>query len=103
MANDSDLKVNVDLLVHSESLLKNIKKEFVGLENRTDDMRPFWGSGEIADVMDEFVANWDDYRAKMLESIDTTGKLVKSTIDSFGGLDADLAKGLREGSKGKKK
>lgn len=103
MANDSDLKVNVDLLVDSESRLKSLKKEFTNLGNHTDDMRPYWGSGEITDAMDKFVDNWDDYRAKMLESIDTVGKLVKSTIDSFEGLDADLAKGLREGGKDKKK
>ncbi|AVH55828.1 MULTISPECIES: hypothetical protein [Streptomyces] len=103
MANDSDLKVNVDLLVESESRLKSLRKEFKNIENRNDDMHPYWGSGEITDTMDEFVDNWDDYRAKMLESIDTVGKLVKSTIDSFEGLDADLAKGLRDGKKDKKK
>ncbi|MGH4032443.1 hypothetical protein ACQB60_26285 [Actinomycetota bacterium Odt1-20B] len=99
MANDADLKVNVDLLVNSESRLKSLRREFRNLGNRNEDMHPYWGSGEITDAMDEFVDNWDDYRGKMLESIDTVGKLVKSTIDGFEGLDADLAKGLREGKK----
>jgi len=99
MGKDPDLRVNVNLLVESESRLKNLKKEFKNIGNRTDDMRPYWGSGDIADAMDEFVDNWDDYRAKMLSSIDTVGSLVKSSVDGFSGLDGDLAKGLREGKK----
>lgn len=99
MADDKDLRVNIDLLVSSESRLKNLNKEFKNLGTRKDDMHPYWGSGEIADAMDEFVDNWDDYRAKMLDNIDTVGKLIKSTIDGFTGLDRDLADGLRKGRK----
>ena len=64
MANDSDLIVNVDLLVESETRLKGIQRELKSLDNRKDDMRPYWGSGEVADAMGEFVDNWDDYRTK---------------------------------------
>ncbi|BCL29941.1 hypothetical protein ACFFS2_38970 [Streptomyces aurantiacus] len=99
MGKDADLRVNAELLSESESRLKNLKREFNNLGNRADDMHSHWGSSEIADSMDEFVDNWDDYRAKMINSIDTVGKLVKSTIDGFGGLDGDLAKGLQEGKK----
>ncbi|MGW0813281.1 hypothetical protein ACWD00_08530 [Streptomyces viridiviolaceus] len=101
MAKDSDLVVNVDLLVESETRLKSIKKELENLDNRKDDMQPYWGSGQIADVMSEFVDNWDDYRDKMMETVDTVGKLVKSTIDGFTGLDAELAKELRKARKKK--
>ncbi|SOR79886.1 hypothetical protein SCNRRL3882_3345 [Streptomyces chartreusis NRRL 3882] len=45
MANDSDLRVNVDLLMESESRLRKIKKEFKNLGNHRDDMRKHWGSG----------------------------------------------------------
>ncbi|MFI1441500.1 hypothetical protein [Streptomyces fructofermentans] len=99
MGKDADLRVNVDLLVESESRLKSIRREFKGLGDHTDGMSPYWGSGEIEDAMDEFVDNWDDYRAKMIKSIETVGELVKSTVDGFNGLDGDLAKGLREGAK----
>ncbi|GHB15070.1 hypothetical protein GCM10010306_002840 [Streptomyces umbrinus] len=99
MGKDPDLRVNVSLLTESESRLKSLKKEFNNIDTRTDEMRPYWGSSDIADAMNEFVDNWDDYRAKMLNSIDTVGKLVKSSIDGFGGLDGDLAKGLQEGKK----
>lgn len=99
MANDPDLRVNVDLLVNSEARLKGLRREFKNLSNRNEDMHPYWGSGDISGAMDEFVDNWDDYRRQMLDSIDTVGKLVESTIKGFSGLDADLAKGLREGGK----
>lgn len=101
MANDSDLIVNVELLTESEARLKSIKKELENLDNRKDDMHPYWGSGKISDVMDEFVENWDDYRKKMVETVDTVGKLVKGTIDGFSGLDAELAKELRKAGKKK--
>ncbi|MGP3951664.1 hypothetical protein [Streptomyces sp. 7N604] len=101
MADDSDLIVNVDLLVASESRLKGIQKELKNLGNRKDDMRQYWGSGEITEAMDEFVDNWDDYRGKMLESVDSVGKLITATIDGFTGQDAQLAKELRKGKKRK--
>ncbi|MFI9153653.1 hypothetical protein [Streptomyces sp. NPDC053367] len=101
MAEDSDLIVNVDLLVESESRLKNIKKELENIGNRKDDMRPYWGSGKIADVMDDFVDNWEKYREKMIEGVENVGKLVTSTVDGFTGLDAELAKELRKAAKKK--
>lgn len=101
MAGDSDLIVNVDLLVDSETRLKGINKELKNLDNRKDDMREHWGHGQVTDAMDEFVDNWDDYRTKVIESVETVGKLVKNTIDGFTGLDADLAKELRKAKKKK--
>lgn len=101
MAKDSDLIVNVDLLVESETRLKGIKKELENLDDRKDDMRPYWGSSKIADVMGDFVDNWDDYRKKMLENVDALGGRVKATIDGFTGLEAELAKELRNARKKK--
>jgi hypothetical protein len=101
MAGDSDLVVNVDVLVESESRLRKIQNELKDIGNRKDDMRPYWGSGEISDVMDDFVDNWDDYRAKMIESLESVGKLVTNTINGFTGADAQLAKELKKARKGK--
>lgn len=95
MGKDADLKVNVELLVSSETTLSELHKEFKDLGKNTDDMRPYWGSGKITDAMDEFVDNWDDYRGKMLDKIDAVQKAVKATIDGFDGFEAELAKGLR--------
>ncbi|MDG9708061.1 hypothetical protein [Streptomyces sp. DH10] len=101
MANDSDLVVNIKLLVDSESRLNRIKKELNDLDNRKDDMNPYWGSSQIAEVMGDFVDNWEKYREKMLETVENVGKLVTSTIDGFTGLDSDLAKELRKAGKKK--
>ncbi|MEU8348524.1 MULTISPECIES: hypothetical protein [unclassified Streptomyces] len=99
MANDADLIVNINLLVDSETLLKGLQKEFKNLGSRSEDMHSHWGHSEITDAMDEFVDNWDDYRSKMLDSIESVGKLIGGTIDSFTGLDAKLAKELRKDKK----
>jgi hypothetical protein len=101
MAGDSDLIVNVDLLVKSESRLKSIHKELMNLNNRKDDMTPYWGSGEIADAMGEFVDNWDDHRSKLLKNLEGVSGLVKSTIDGFTGVDKQLADELRKARKKK--
>ncbi|MFD3379733.1 MULTISPECIES: hypothetical protein [unclassified Streptomyces] len=99
MAGDSDLIVNVDLLVSSESSLKTIKNEFEGLDKRKDSMEKEWGSGQITDAMSDFVDNWEKYREELLGSIETVQKLVTSTIDSFTGLDKELADSTRKGKK----
>ena len=101
MAGDPDLIVNVDLLVKSESRLKEIQRELKDLNNRKDDMHPYWGNSEISDAMGKFVDNWDDHRGKLLESVKTVGELVKATIDGFSGADAKLAEELRKARKKK--
>lgn len=101
MAGDSDLIVNVDLLVESESALSKIQKDLRDIGNRKEDMRPHWGSSEISEAMGKFVDNWDDYRGKMIESVNSVGKLVTNTINGFTGADAALAKELKKARKGK--
>lgn len=99
MSGDSDLIVNVDLLVTSESSLKTIKNEFEGLGKRKDAMEKEWGSGEIGDAMSDFVDNWEKYREELLGSIEGVQKLVTSAIDSFTGLDKELTEASRKGKK----
>ncbi|MFE2276992.1 hypothetical protein ACFXAE_06940 [Streptomyces sp. NPDC059454] len=101
MAGDPDLIVNVDLLVESESALSKIQKDLKDIGNRKDDMQPYWGSSEISEAMGKFVDNWDDYRGKMIESLDSVGKLVTNTINGFTGADAALAKELKKARKSK--
>ncbi|TPQ22079.1 WXG100 family type VII secretion target [Streptomyces sporangiiformans] len=100
-AGDSNLIVNVELLVESESRLRKIQRDLKDINNRKDDMRPYWGSGEISEAMDKFADNWDDYRTKMIESLGSVGKLVANTVDGFTGTDAALAKELKKERKGK--
>ena len=89
---DSDLTVDYDFLADCERKLGQLKKTFEDIENRRDDMEKHWGSGEIADVMQAFVDNWDDYRTRLVESLESVGKLVAGTKKAFVSLDDELAK-----------
>ncbi|MER6677613.1 hypothetical protein [Streptomyces sp. NPDC000983] len=89
---DSDLTVDYELLTESEKKLGQLKTTFEDLEKRRDETRQHWGSHDIAEAMDKFVENWDDYRTKLIESLDSVGKLVAGTKKAFKDLDHQLAK-----------
>ncbi|MBT2398710.1 hypothetical protein [Streptomyces sp. ISL-100] len=93
---DADLIINVDVLVTSEKRLGTLKSEFETIDKQKDHMRQFWGSGEIADAMDEFVDNWENYREKFIQNIDSLGKMVTAAINGFDGLDKELADRARK-------
>jgi uncharacterized protein YukE len=97
---NSDLTVDYEFLADCERKLGQLKKTFEDIENRRDDMNKHWGSGAIADVMEDFVDNWDDYRTRLVESLESVGKLVAGTKKAFDDLDKQLAK---QGEKKQKK
>ncbi|MGW0910907.1 hypothetical protein ACWD1Z_04025 [Streptomyces sp. NPDC002784] len=97
---EPDLTVDYDFLAESEKKLGQLKKTFEDLENRRDDMRQHWGAGSMAEAMEKFVDNWDDYRTKLVEGFDSVGKLVAGTKKAFEDLDNQLAK--RDDQKQKK-
>ncbi|MBZ4014827.1 WXG100 family type VII secretion target [Streptomyces purpurogeneiscleroticus] len=88
----SDLTVDFEFLSNCERQLGKLRSTFKDIENRRDDMDEHWGSGDIADAMGNFVDNWDDYRTRLIEGLESTGKLVANTKKSFEDLDRDLAK-----------
>lgn len=92
----SDLTVDFEFLNECERELGKLCRTFKDIENRRDGMHEYWGSGDIADAMGEFVDNWDDYRTKLIEGLEQTGKLVSTTKKSFEDLDHDLAKRKKE-------
>ncbi len=49
--------------------------------------------------MEEFVDNWDDYRTRLIESIESVGKLVAGTKKAFHQLDDELAKANKKQKK----
>jgi predicted protein tyrosine phosphatase len=71
---DSDLTVDYDFLADCERKLGQLRKTFEDIENRRDEMDNHWGSGEIADVMRDFIDNWDDYRTRLVESLESVGR-----------------------------
>ncbi|MDV6288799.1 MULTISPECIES: hypothetical protein [Streptomyces] len=96
---EPDLTVDYDFLAGSERTLGQLKKTFEDIENRRDDMREHWGSGIVANAMEEFVDNWDDYRTRLIESIESVGKLVAGTKKAFHQLDDELAKANKKQKK----
>ncbi|QEU94210.1 WXG100 family type VII secretion target [Streptomyces kanamyceticus] len=100
---DSDLTVDYEFLNDCERQLGNLRTTFKNIENRRDDMEKHWGAGNIADAMDDFVDNWDDYRTRLVEGLESTGKLVAETKKSFESLDHELAKQGKGDGKGKGK
>lgn len=89
---DPDLKVDYDFLADCERTLGQLVKTFKDIEHRRDDMRGHWGSREVADAMGSFVDNWDDYRTKLIDGLESVGKMVAGTKKAFKNLDDELAK-----------
>ncbi|MER6335354.1 hypothetical protein ABT258_00615 [Streptomyces tendae] len=94
-----DLTVDFDFLRDCERKLGQLKKTFEDIENRRDDMKEHWGSGSVADAMKDFVDNWDDYRTRLIESIESVGKLVAGSKKAFQDLDDELAKANKKKQK----
>ncbi|MBQ0966164.1 hypothetical protein KBY91_22050 [Streptomyces sp. RK23] len=93
------MTVDFDFLRDCERKLGQLKKTFEDIENRRDDMKEHWGSGSVADAMKDFVDNWDDYRTRLIESIESVGKLVAGSKKAFQDLDDELAKANKKKQK----
>ncbi|MFG2313506.1 WXG100 family type VII secretion target [Streptomyces tendae] len=96
---EPDLTVDFEFLKDCERKLGQLKKTFEDIENRQDDMKEHWGSGSVADAMEDFVDNWDDYRTRLIESIESVGKLVAGSKKAFQDLDDELAKANKKKQK----
>ncbi|EPD55772.1 hypothetical protein [Streptomyces sp. HGB0020] len=88
----SDLVVDSTLLTTSAKQLKAIQREFRDLGEWKDDIRSAVGATELKKAMTDFIDNWDDNRKRLLESLESVGKMVEGTRDAFTGLDDELAK-----------
>ncbi|MER7802065.1 hypothetical protein [Streptomyces parvulus] len=96
---DPDLTVDYDFLADCERKLGQLKKTFEDIGHRRDDMKEHWGSGHIAGVMEDFVDNWDDYRTRLIESIESVGGLVAGSKKAFEDLDKQLAEANKKKQK----
>ncbi|MFJ4832890.1 hypothetical protein ACIP79_23745 [Streptomyces sp. NPDC088747] len=88
----SDLIVDFDLLDKSAKQLSEIQREFKNLNGWKDDIESVVGAADIKRAMADFIDNWDDNRKRLLESLESVGKMVEGTRDAFKKLDDDLAK-----------
>jgi chaperonin cofactor prefoldin len=101
MGEHDRLVVDYTLLQSSKANLRDIKKALKGIDKHRDDIRDIWGHSSIADKMDEFVDNWDNYRRELLENVEDLGKQVETSLTSFEKLDLDL-KNATEKKRGQK-
>lgn len=88
----TDLKVTDHVLGDAERQLLRLHAEFREISARRDDLRPVWGSDEVAGAMDAFVDNWAWYRKKLLSAIESVGGLAGSARETFRETDRHLAK-----------
>ncbi|MGA5520360.1 hypothetical protein [Streptomyces pseudogriseolus] len=96
---EPDLTVDYEFLAECERKLGQLKRTFEDMENRRDDMKEHWGSRAVAGAMQDFVDNWDDYRTRLVESLENVGKLVAGSKRSFADLDGELAKANKKKQK----
>ncbi|GAA3496074.1 hypothetical protein GCM10019016_031750 [Streptomyces prasinosporus] len=96
---EPDLTVDYDFLADCERNLGQLKRTFQDIENRRDGMKEHWGSGDVAGAMEKFVDNWDDYRTRLIESLESVGQLVASSKKAFEDLDGELAKANKKQKK----
>ncbi|MFF4472958.1 WXG100 family type VII secretion target [Streptomyces sp. NPDC001599] len=96
---DPDLTVDFEFLADCERKLGQLRTTFKDIKNRRDDMKEHWGSGAVAGAMEDFVDNWDDYRTRLIESIESVGTLVAGSKKAFEDLDKQLAEANKKKQK----
>ncbi|MET8493960.1 hypothetical protein [Streptomyces sp. XHT-2] len=89
---EPDLTVDFEFLTECERKLGQLKRTFEDIENRRDDMKEHWGSRAVAEAMKHFVNNWDDYRTRLVESLESVGKLVAGSKKAFEDFEGELTK-----------
>ncbi|MER6321573.1 hypothetical protein [Streptomyces coelicoflavus] len=92
----SDLIVDLQLLTTSAKQLKEIQTEFRDLGAWRDDIKSVVGAPELKEAMTDFIDNWDKNRKRLIESLETVGKMVSGTRDAFEGLDDELSKAVKK-------
>lgn len=87
----ADLVVDYNLLSQTESSLNGLMNEFSNIKAQEHAYFGDWGSGDIAGAMDDFAANWDYHRKKLLDSMHSLAGMVKQCQDGFCKTDTTLA------------
>ncbi|WP_369157490.1 hypothetical protein [Streptomyces sp. R02] len=95
----SDLIVDLALLTKSSKQLKAIQKEFADLGEWKVEITSAVGAPELKGAMTEFIDNWSDNRKRLLNSLESVGKMVEGTREAFQSLEDELTK---SGEKSKK-
>ncbi|MEU6119223.1 hypothetical protein ABZ840_32370 [Streptomyces sp. NPDC047117] len=90
MGGHDRLVVDYTLLESSKSNLQEIKKVMDDIDDHSEDIQDIWGHDSIAEKMDEFVSNWDNYREKLVDNVKDLGEHVEGALKNFKKQDLDL-------------
>ncbi|MFD7501545.1 hypothetical protein [Streptomyces sp. NPDC059850] len=90
MGRHERLVVDYTLLESSKSNLREIKKVMDDIDDHSEGIQDIWGHESVAGKMDEFVTNWDNYREKLVESVQELGEHVEGALKNFKKQDLDL-------------
>ena len=93
----SDLEVDAEILGKLYQDLGEVKETFDGIEDHTDATAGLWCDGSVRDAMDEFSSNMDHNRKELSDKIKEVRDKVKSTVETWGQAEDDLASQFDKG------
>jgi uncharacterized protein YukE len=94
----ADLKVDYTLLDQSEKSLSSLVSEFQNIKAQESGYDGAMGSGDIASAMDSFAGNWDYHRGKLVDSMESLGKMISQSKQAFQKTDNQLKTDLTKKS-----
>lgn len=89
-----DLRVDYDLLSQTEKTLSTLHGELSNCEAQVGAYDSDWGSDDVRNAMGSFTSNWETHRKKLLSSMEATGQLVSTSLETFRRVDQKLAADL---------
>lgn len=89
----SKLKVDYELLRETERELSRIQRLFDDrrIDGHRDEIGSIWGPDSMQDAMADFHDNWEQNRKRMVESVESVGKLTAKAQESFSAKDKGLS------------
>jgi uncharacterized protein YukE len=79
--------------------LKTIADEFKDADGNSDDAAQATGHDELAGKVRDFADKWRIKRQDMTENVVKLQGIIQQIVDTFGKVDADLAKALERAAK----
>jgi uncharacterized protein YukE len=96
-------RLDLDVIKGMGTGLNNVKKAFEGLDKLSDKYEGDFGNGDLADKFGDFASNWEISREKLMEEVDTLGKIAKAAAEAYEDIDHQLAEAIRGAQDPKKK
>jgi hypothetical protein len=94
------LAVDLDALDAFGSRLDNIKHALDSSHSTIDSYENDYGSDQVRGAMHHFEKHWRDGRKHVENTADTLASMAHESVTAFRKSDDDLAKTMRDGTKG---